>query len=72
VPRSRQHGRDVHRVQELNVSKREIHLVEVKLNTAKIHGLDTNKRPLENNTKFFESQENYPSYFFPWCGRLYL
>jgi len=37
---------------------REIHLVEVKyqwLNTVKIHGLNTNKRPLENNTIFFVS-----------------
>jgi len=30
VPCSRQHSKDVHRVQELNVNKREIHLVEVK------------------------------------------
>jgi len=30
VPHPRQRSRDVHRVQELNVNKREIHLVEVK------------------------------------------
>jgi len=25
----------------------------LRLNTVKIHGLDTNLRPLENNTRFF-------------------
>jgi len=33
---------------------REIRLVEV-LSTVKIHGLDTNKKPLKNNTRFFVS-----------------
>ncbi len=37
---------------------RGIHFVEVKyqwLSTVKIHGLDTNLRPLENSTRFFVS-----------------
>jgi len=49
----RQASRDVRRVHELNVNKREKHLAEV--NTVRMHGLDTNKRLIENNTRFFVS-----------------
>jgi len=59
VPHPRQPSRGVHRVQELmtliNVNKREIHLFKVEYRTVKIHSLDTNKRPQENNTRFFTS-----------------
>jgi len=53
VPHPRQHSRDVHRVQELNVKKREINLVEVKYCEDTRSGQQL--RPLENNMRFFVS-----------------
>jgi len=49
VPRSRQHSRDEHRVQELNVNKREIYLVEVKYckDTRPGHQLEASRKQHE-------------------------
>ncbi len=49
VPHSRQHSRDVHRVQELNVNQREIYLVEVKYceDTRPGHQLEASRKQHE-------------------------
>jgi len=50
----RQTGGDERSAHDLNVSKREIMLVEAESNV-KIHGLETNWRPLESNMRIFAS-----------------
>ncbi len=66
VPRSRQHGRDVHRVQELNVNKREIHFVEVKCceDTRPGHRLEASRKQHEVLCKRLKPRELSFTLFF--------
>jgi len=62
VPRSRQHSRDVHRVQELNVNKREIHLVEFKYceDTQPGHQYEASRKQHEVLCKRLKAKNSFP------------
>jgi len=62
VPCSRQHSRDVHRVQELNVNKREIHLAEVKYckDTRPGHQLEASRKEHEVLCKRLKADKIIP------------